>query len=163
VRFLGRESFLLPVVIVTLAAVVMAIPLQVRRAKLAALRERQESQLNRLRRLKERKESLMDRRRRLLSEPAAIERVAREDYGFAAPGEFAVPADTSRPQPEPPPKITLPTGRWDRVLGNGNYPWIIPAAAFLFTALLMGVIELTSGRPGEQRTEGAPEGEQKRG
>lgn len=75
----------------------------------------------------------------LLSSPEAIERAAREDLGFVAPGEQVVryeSAVASRAAPfEPSVRLT----RLERALLSPRLPLVLPASVFLASAVIFAV------------------------
>jgi hypothetical protein len=85
---------------------------------------------------KERRE-LLDRRRRLLSRPVAIARVAREQFGFAAPGERTVQGEGRTVEPNESPEIRLKPAPLSWCLGNGGYPWVVPGGVFVVSFALL--------------------------
>ncbi len=76
-------------------------------------------------------------RNALLTYPSAIERVAREEYGFAAPGERVEEFDSSA---VPAPRSTgsePATPTWLQALCWRHFPVALPAAVFALTALIL--------------------------
>lgn len=148
-KFNGRGSFWAPLAAVTAAAVAFSLVLAQQRAALAALREREAELVVRLEALKQENVALRDQRDRLLTDAAAIEKVAREQYGFAGPGETAtVFAET------PPAAAPAPAARdaWDVVLGRGEFPWLLPLGVIMLSAIVFAALNYlssghTAGRP----------------
>lgn len=86
---------------------------------------------------------LKAQRDQLLSSPEAIERVAREDYGFAAPGEKV---ETVNPRPvaralpaQAPAGGRFPTLVWARM------PIVLPLAVFVVSAFVFALLNILSG------------------
>ncbi|KPK61728.1 MAG: hypothetical protein AMK73_07890 [Planctomycetes bacterium SM23_32] len=136
-RIFTARSFWLPVLLATLAAALFGAVLARRGRQLERALEEQarlEAGLQELEELNARSRAERDA---LLSSPEAIERVAREDYGFAAPGEqvseFASGAGAAiRPRRRPPHDVSP----WQKVLMWRQLPLAVPAAAFVLTALI---------------------------
>ncbi len=82
----------------------------------------------------------------LLNSPEAIERVAREDYGFAAPGESADAFESSLPEPAPAPLRVTPPSLWALAISWRRVSLLLPAAAFVVTALILAAWNLAVGR-----------------
>ena len=145
----ARKSFWMPLAIVTLVSVALSGMLAQRRAGLAALLQREAGLKTRLRALKLQNSALRDERDRLLTDVEAIERVAREQYGFAAPGEMFTPF-VPRPKVAPTPaSVAISCDAWDPVLGKGGFPWMVPLAVFMVSAVVFAALRCTSaGRAG---------------
>ena len=147
-RLFARHSFWVPLGIVTLAAVVFGCMLAQRRAELVALREQVVQDVVRLQALRRKNAALRDERDRLLTDVPAIERVAREQYGFVGPGEmsttFVPPREiSSAPAPMKPSGDAL-----DRVLGVGSLRWKVPLAVFMVSAVVFAALEWVSAGRG---------------
>lgn len=143
-RIIPRGTFLLPLLVVTLAALLFGFPLADRRERLYELRRRQARALRELRRVEQKRLSLVDERERLLTEPSAIERVAREQYGMVAPGEVAAPLSSSRPKTRPAPPVSVGSDGWDWLFGRGEYPWRVPVLVFGAGMVVLGTAELVA-------------------
>ena len=92
-----------------------------------------------LEKLRMKRGNLLDERTSLLTEPAAIERVAREQYGFVAPGEYPMELRSSSSEKgEPEISVHVPSDGWDWILGRGNYPWRLPVLVFFLGAIVLG-------------------------
>ncbi len=149
--FWVRRSFCVPLIVVTLAAFGFALVLGRSRAELFELRKRDAALVGTLRALSGERELLREERRRLLSEPAAVERVARDQYGFAAPGELSVPFEAEQGPRTRPVAMTNAESAWDRLLGRGAYPWLMTAGVFVVSAIVLAALELA---PSRQRRQG---------
>ena len=138
--FAARTSFWLPLMAVTLAAVGFGFLLGRERADLRELGWREAAELQRLQRLNQEWEALLEERGRLLTDPAAVAKVAREQYEYAAPGEIALPFEPAALEPVPAP---LPAAKDTPglLLGNGSYPWVVPVAAFALSVLVLSALE----------------------
>ena len=144
VSLFARQSFWLPLGIVTLAAALFGCMLAQRRAELVALREQEAALVVRLPALRRQNAALRDERDRLLTDVPAVERVAREQYGFVGPGEISTPFVSTR-EVSPAPAPTGPSGdAWDRVLGIGSLRWTVPLAVFLVSAMVFAALECVS-------------------
>jgi cell division protein FtsB len=144
VRIIPRGTFLLPLLVVTLAALLFGFLLADRRERLYELRRRQARALYELRRLEQKRLGLVDERERLLTEPSAIERVAREQYGMVAPGEVAAPLSSSHPKPPPASPVPVESDGWDWLFGRGEYPWRVPLLVFAVGMVVLGTAELVA-------------------
>jgi len=140
----ARASFWLPLTIVTLAAFGFGFLLADARAELFELRLREARLEAELASIRHEHAVLRQQRRRLLSDPAAIERVARERYGFAAPGEVSMPFERRQEPVAAAAPVPVPQDRWDRLLGRGGYPWAVPACAFVVSVVVLGALEALS-------------------
>jgi len=150
VSFLKRPSFWLPVVLLTSLAAVMCVPLARRRGELAELRKREAESLAELIALRRQELELRKEREALLTDPAAIERAAREHYGLAGRGELAIPWPSSPKAERPAPERLLRKDGWEAVLGEGGFPWPVPAAVFALSVLVLGAFEAASGQRGHR-------------
>ncbi len=142
----SSRSFWLPVLLTTLVAALMGAILARRGHQLERMQIEEARRKARLERLELQNERLRAERDALLSSPEAIERVAREDYGFAAPGEEVsqfepVPA---RRRAGPTPQVSGST--WERALTWRHLSVGVPAAAFVVTALLFGALNALAAR-----------------
>ena len=143
-----------PLSLATLAAVALSLVLMDRRARLVELRGTEAELLAQAQTLHRGNAELRAECRRLLT-VAAIERVARDSYGFAAPREsVSVFEWAERPcgrQTGPRPV----QGRWDYWLGVGAFPWRVPAMVFGVCALALMVLRLLEAWA-QRRPEGLP-------
>lgn len=133
------RTFWLPVMLATLVAAFFGALLGRRGRELEHLlreRDRLASENAELERENARLRAL---RNALLTSPSAIERVAREDYGFAAPGERVEEFDPST-VPEPGAAAPAPPRpRWLQALCWQHFPVALPAAVFALTAVILMV------------------------
>ena len=130
----------MPLAAVTLAAAGLGFLLGRQQDDLHELGRREAEQLRRLEELNRQREALLDERGRLLTDPAAVAKVAREQYEYAAAGEVALPFEPAPPAPVAA-APAAPDGVLDRLLGKGSYPWIVPAAAFALSVLVLSALE----------------------
>jgi cell division protein FtsB len=144
VRLSARQSFWLPVAIVTLAAVVFGCMLAGRRAEFVTLREQEVALVARLQALRRQNAVLRDERDRLLTDVRAIERVAREQYGFVGPGEISTPFVPPREVSLAPAPLRYSGDAWDRVLGVWSLCWKVPLAVFMVSAAVFAALERVS-------------------
>jgi hypothetical protein len=96
-------------------------------------------------------------RNALLSSPEAIERVAREDLGFAAPGEKITPyksAVSVQPAPSGP---SVRLTRLERVLLSPRLPLVLPGSVFVVSAVLFAAFNICRRKGRADRPAGAPD------
>ncbi len=142
---LSRKSFWLPLCVVTLASVAFSFTLMKRRAELFALRGAEAGLLTRLEEVSRQRAGLRDERDALLTDAGAIERVAREQYGFVAPGELVTPFEPSSSGASARPVVAVPSDGWERVLGRGGFPWMIPLGVCWVSLAVLTALECISG------------------
>jgi len=154
-RVFSTRSFWFPVLVVTLVAALLgsALGRQGRQLR-CALAERAALEAK-LASLKATNGELRAQRDALLCSPEAAERVAREEYGFAAPGErvekFQPPAGTvDRRAP-----LRISVSPWERVLMWRELPRVMPAAVFVVTALVFGVANAVAASRLKKRPRGS--------
>jgi len=137
------RSFWLPVLLATLVAAFFGAWLARRGAELRALRARVAMQEVELARLRRQNAALEARRNALMNSPEAVEHVAREDYGMAAPGERVerMPTRTA-PAPAPRPAAAPGASFWERLLTWPRLAVLVPAVVFLITALGLAAMNL---------------------
>jgi cell division protein FtsB len=144
----SSRSFWLPVLLTTLMAALMGAILA-RRGRQLAQMQIQEARLEaRVARLERQNERLRAERDALLSSPEAIERVAREDYGFAAPGEEVSEFEPAAARRRAGPTPRVGGSPWERALTWRHLSVVVPAAAFVVMALLFGALNLLAARRG---------------
>ncbi|MGD2175291.1 MAG: septum formation initiator family protein [Candidatus Brocadiaceae bacterium] len=135
----SARSFWLPVLLTTLVAAFFGAVLARRGRDLRDLLEEKNGLRAQLEDLKRENAELRSQRDDLLSSPRAIERVAREEYGFAAPGEkvdrFEAPDPEERLSELPPEG----PGLWSRLFSWKNFPMLLPAAVLVLTAIVFAV------------------------
>jgi cell division protein FtsB len=143
-RAFSMRSFWLPVMLTTLIAAFFGALLAHRGGQWDQMTADKAALLAQLADLEQQNARLRAERQALLSSPEAIERVAREDYGFAAPGERSQ-AVTARPPARP--VVPPPSGRaallalvWDRI------SIALPLAVFVVTGFVFGLLSIFSGR-----------------
>lgn len=144
-RFITRTSFWVPLVVVTVAAVGFSFMLAGHRAESTALRQKEVALRTRLRGLEQQNAALREERNLLLTDVAAIERVAREEYGFAAPGEMFAPFDVQRGPAATAALAAAPQDACERVLGTGRFPWAVPLVVFFVSAAVLAALECAPG------------------
>jgi len=140
----STRSFWIPLLLATLVAAFFGAVLA-RRGRglrdLLAERARLQAEIQRLNRQNQR---LRAQRDALLSSPEAIERVAREEYGFAAPGEIVDEFESDAPA-APPPRASVGEGSpWTRMLSRRDAAMILPAATFIVTAVVLALWNLAA-------------------
>ncbi|MHC4480514.1 MAG: FtsB family cell division protein [Planctomycetota bacterium] len=135
----SARSFWLPVMVATMVAALFGAVLGRRGRHLEGMLVRGEALATRSAQLRQENEHAQAERNALLSSPAAIERVAREEYGFAAPGEKVVEYGSGRPRSSPVPRAELQVSEWQKVLTWRPLPFALPAAVFVLTALAFAV------------------------
>ena len=150
--FLGRRSFWLPLIVVTLCAVGFAFVIGGRRGEMAAIKRKEASLEAELASAQERNAALERERQQLLWDPVAIERVARDQYGFLREGEVSVDADVP---PRPVLAASQPVkglDQWDRLLGEGQFPWRLPVIVFAISAVVLGTLDAIGAGRRQSRT-----------
>ena len=138
---LKTREFWIPLIVVTAVACVLSNMIAQRRADLYELKLRHARLEAELAEALEVNEQLRAERRALLRSPEYVERVAREDYGYTAPGEVLANVDVPKAE-ENTVVIDLPDKFWDRLMGWGGFPWRIPVAVFLISFIIFMVLEL---------------------
>ena len=136
----GR-SLLLPLAAATLAASGFGFVLMDRRADQAKLLQREAALKARVRILQLHNSDLAIECRGLATN-ASVEQVARDSYGFCAPDEVAAAFDLP---PRPPYVVRRPPPGWDDWtgwLGQGGFPWRVPAMAFAVSLLVLCLLKL---------------------
>ncbi|MCD6416182.1 MAG: septum formation initiator family protein [Planctomycetes bacterium] len=135
----SARSFWLPLLTATLVASLFGAVLARRGRQLERLLRSETSLENQLAALNLENARLKAERDALLSSPQAIERVAREEYGFTAPGEKVEPFST--PAQRPAGEASEPARRelWLRLLSWQALPIVTPAATFALMAALLAV------------------------
>ena len=142
--FWARRSFWFPLIVVTLSAAALSFVIARRRGELAALKQKQASLEVQLASLRQQNASLRRERTQLLCDAAAVERVARDHYGFLAPGEIAVSFAPPRQPAAPAAPALRSVDRWDHVLGCGEFPWKLPLAVCALSAVVLGALDVIS-------------------
>lgn len=135
----ASKPFWRSVLLTTLAAGVVGLLLGWRGWQLRRMVNEQSAVLSQLAVLREQNERLRAQRDALLSSAEAIEMVARQDYGFAAPGE-KVTEFSSRPgvpRRGGPPRVEVRVPPWQRVLMSPLLPLAVPAAAFVIAFVVL--------------------------
>ncbi len=132
------KAFWLPLLLATLAAAYFGGLLAKRGRTLHALQAERRVLEAEVARLDRENAALRAERDALLGSPQAIERVAREEYGFRAPGEVVSDFAPAEPEPariptpvagQPPPGVV----GWDAV------PAVLPGVVFVGTALVLAI------------------------
>jgi hypothetical protein len=128
-----------------------------RRAELAVLHLRQEAALTRVRDLGLKLDDIQAERTLLLSDAFTVERVARENFGFAARGEVVVPfTPTVKVDAPKLPPVRIRPDRWGRLLGNGGFPLVIPSIVFLLSFAFLRALERISDSKQAPAAHGEP-------
>ncbi|MFW6119224.1 MAG: FtsB family cell division protein [Planctomycetota bacterium] len=148
-RVFSTRSFWLPLLIATLVAAFFGALLARRGRVLNELTQREADLRARVAELERESQRLRAQRDALLNSPEAIERAAREEYGFTAPDEQVTEFD-------PPPRrgtrsTAQPEGApdWTRVFAWHGFPFALPACVFVLSAILLTIWNLVS-RPAGQ-------------
>jgi len=150
-RVFSTRSFWLPLLIATLVAAFFGALLARRGRVLDELAREQAGLRVRVDELERENARLRAQRDALLSSPEAIERAAREEYGFTAPGETVTGFDP------PPRRRHGPNGRedglavWARVFAWRGFPFALTAAAFVVSAIVLTIWNLTCRRPAQEQ------------
>ncbi|MFO7955576.1 MAG: septum formation initiator family protein [Candidatus Brocadiia bacterium] len=147
-RVFSTRSFWLPLLFATLVAAFFGALLARRGRVLNELAQREADLRARVAELERQNEQLRAQRDALLNSPEAIERAAREEYGFTAPGEQVTEFDPpprrgtrSTAEPEGPPK-------WARVFAWHGFPFAVPACVFVLSAVVLTIWNLVSRQAG---------------
>jgi len=147
-RVLSLRSFWLPVLLTTLVAAFFGALLARRGRDWNELLAQKAALKAELADLLEENARLRSQRDQLLSSPEAIERVAREEYGFAAPGERIEPvharpvARAAAPRPRAPGRFAWLT--WERV------PILLTLSVFAVTAFVFAVLNAMSAEGADE-------------
>ena len=140
----SAKSLRRTVLLATLAATLVGGILAWRGQQLGDILDEQARLEAQLARLKRENAQARAERNALLSSPEAIERVAREEYGFAAPGE-KVSEFASSPlalRAEPPVRLAVPG--WQKALMWPLLPLALPAAVFLMTTFVLSWLRVAA-------------------
>jgi cell division protein FtsB len=138
------RSFWLPVFVATLVAALFGAILARRGRHVQRMVEGRAILEARLARLEAENDRLRAERDELLSSPGAIERVAREEYGFAAPGEQIIRIEGEPRRPPAGRGRRTPLSLGERVLMSGDLSVLLPAAVFVATSVVFAVMNLVS-------------------
>ncbi|MFO8008019.1 MAG: septum formation initiator family protein [Candidatus Brocadiia bacterium] len=131
----SARSFWLPVLLATLVAAFFGAVLARRGRTLERLLREQKRLEARMRQMEAENARLRAERDALLSSPEAVERVAREDYGFSAPGE-QVEEYPGLPRATEVPLAPEPVPLWASAFGSRAFPVLLAGAVFVLSALL---------------------------
>jgi len=147
-RVLSLRSFWLPVLLTTLVAAFFGALLARRGRDWNELLAQKAALKAELADLLEENARLRSQRDQLLSSPEAIERVAREEYGFAAPGERIEPVH-ARPVARATALRPRAAGRfawltWERV------PILLTLSVFAVTAFVFAVLNAMSAEGADE-------------
>jgi cell division protein FtsB len=140
-RVFSAKSFWLPVLAATLVAAFFGAILSRHGRYLEQMLVTEARQQRELARLTEQNEKARAERDALLSSPEAIERVAREEYGLAAPGEEVTPFEplaAARPR-EAGAAMVPPASRWQKVLMWRHLSVALPGVVFLASAAIFAM------------------------
>lgn len=143
-EFDAAKSLRRTVLLTTLAATLVAGILAWRGRQLADILDeeaRLEAQLVRLKRENARARA---ERNALLSSPEAIERVAREEYGFAAPGEKVTEFAPAPAPLEGERRVRVAVPAWQKALMWPFLPLAVPAMVFLITTFVLSWLQVAS-------------------
>ncbi|MFP4026669.1 MAG: FtsB family cell division protein [Candidatus Brocadiia bacterium] len=134
------KGLLFPLLLVTVIAVGAGFGIGERGSALHSLRREQERTYSKLAHLENCSRQLLDERIRLLTDPKAIERVARQEYGYTGEGELAVDYTSFSKTRGTEPFVRLRPQPWSEFLGDGSYPWQIPLSVFMISLVVLGVL-----------------------
>jgi cell division protein FtsB len=132
------------VLLATLAATIIGGILAWRGRQLADMLDEQVRLDSQMLRLEQENRQARAERDALLSSPEDIERVAREDYGFAGPGERVSDFASPPPAPRPLPAVRVELPAWQRALMWPLLPLVLPVAVFGLTTFVLSRLESTS-------------------
>jgi len=123
------------------ASAFISFPIAERRAHLAEIRRQQEIMLSEIIKTNDQTIYLTRKRRELLTNPATIAEVAKENYGFVWKGRLSKAARNQEiAEPQRKKSVKLAASGTDKFLGTGEYLWQIP---ILITALTAAVFALS--------------------
>jgi cell division protein FtsB len=145
---ISMKSFWLPVMLMTLIAAFFGALLAHRGREWDNLLAQKASLQAQLGDLEEQNARLRAQRRDLLSSPEAIERVAREDYGFAAPGERVQAFNPRLPARPEPAAAPAPAGFSAELWRHVSI--VLPLATFVLTGFVFALVNILSGKDAEQ-------------
>jgi len=140
----AREFFRHPLSLVMLWTIGLSFVVASRRAELSSLREQRAQYLSEWAAARQELGALRDERNGLLTDAAAIEAVAREQYGFAKRGEISTPFDAGQLPAPAPLRVALEDDPWERVLGRGGFPVLVPLAVLAVSAAVLAFLESLS-------------------
>lgn len=152
----SARSFWLPVLLATLVAAFFGAVLGRRGRQWERALARQALWEGRLARTKEDDERARAERDALLSSPEAIERVAREEYGFAAPDETVTDFDSTARPLGARLRAEVRVSALDRLLMWRQLPLALPAAVFLVTAFICALLNASSAARGGRVSSSSP-------
>jgi cell division protein FtsB len=140
----SARSFWLPVLLATLIGAFFGAALGQRGRHLAMMMAERSVLSAELARLQAENERLRAQRDELLSSPAAIERVAREEYGFLAPGESAseVASEPARLPDAAAQEEPLSFG--EKVMMGSDLHLLVPVLTFLISSAAFAAFNLIS-------------------
>lgn len=128
----------MPVMLTTLVAAFFGALLARRGRDLERLAAEEARLERRLATLREKGAALKAQRDALLSSPEAIERVAREEYGFSAPDERVERLDVA--VSERPARLRDESTGWGRWFNWGDASLLLPVSVFIITAVTFWVL-----------------------
>ncbi len=134
-RVLSLSSFWLPVLLATFVAAFFGALLSRRGRQLQRMVDDRALLQARLDRLQQENARLRAERDELLTSPEAIERIAREEYNYAAPGERVLEFESDGRKPR---RSGVPQEQ-DAGIRILTYPWLelwLPAAVFVLSAVI---------------------------
>jgi cell division protein FtsB len=128
------------VIILTALSAVFAYYIGRTRAEMQALQTRQIKNLREAFTLNAERKKLQTKKHLLLTQPDAITRAAREEYDYSIEGEKVL--SPQRIETPSSPKITIKEKPFDFLLGNGGYPWRIPALTLAISLFFLGATDI---------------------
>ncbi len=141
---LGSAKVRRTILLTTLATTLVGGSLAWRGRQLADILDEQGRLATQLARLKRENAQARAERNALLSSPEAIEKVAREDYGFAAPGEQVTEFSSPPAQRTADRAAHMRVAAWQKVLMWPFLPLALPAAVFILTTAVLSWLEVSS-------------------
>lgn len=141
----AARSFWLPVLLVTLMAAVFGSVLVQRGQELRRMLTEQAALQQRLARLKQDNDRLLAQRAALLSSPEVAERVAREDYGFAAPGEKVTDFESRVAPAREQVDVEVQASSWLKLLMWRDLRYALPASALFVTVIAFALLNVSCG------------------
>ncbi len=126
-------------VLIAVASAAMAAAIAQKRGKLHNIRLEQELAIAEIITYNKKANYLMRKRHELLSNPATIAEIAKEQYGFFWEGRESLQLDRNQQQIKDQ-KIRIVENGWERFLGKGDYIWKLPVGLTGICAALLAII-----------------------
>lgn len=126
-------------VLIAVASAAMAVAIAQRRERLHNIRLKQELAIAEIITYNKKANYLMRKRHELLSNPATIAEIAKEQYGFIWEGREFLQLGRNQQQIKDQ-KIKIVENGWERFLGQGDYIWKLPVGLAGICAALFAIL-----------------------